>query len=62
MNKKKACKRCRVFVEGDECPLCKGNQFTQSWNGRVALLDASQSLIAKRMGVANNGEYAIKIK
>lgn len=62
MNKKKACKRCRIFVEVDECPICKGNQFTQSWNGRVTLLDATNSLIAKRMGTAANGEYAIKIK
>ena len=62
MNKKKACRRCRVFVDGAECPLCKGNQFAQGWNGRVAVLDVTKSEIAKRMGVTASGEYAIKLK
>lgn len=62
MAKKKACKRCRIFVEGNECPLCKGNQFSNSWQGRVFILDPKKSVIAKRMGVEAKGEYAIKVR
>jgi len=62
MNKKKVCKRCRIFVDAGECPLCKGNQFATGWNGRVVILDTDHSLIAKKMGTTANGEYAIKLK
>lgn len=62
MNKKRACKKCRIIIEGNECPLCKGNQFAQGWNGRVIILDNEHSVIAQRMGTTAKGEYAIKIK
>lgn len=60
--KKKACKRCRMFVDGTECPSCKGNQFTNNWKGRLFVLDATESGIAKRVGMNLNGEYAIKVR
>jgi len=59
---KKVCKKCRLFVEGNECPLCKGNQFSASWQGRINILDANSSAIAKKIGVTVKGEYAIKSK
>ncbi|MBI4451529.1 DNA-directed RNA polymerase subunit E'' [Candidatus Woesearchaeota archaeon] len=61
MTKKKACKRCKVFVEGTECPACKSNQFVLNWKGRVFILDPSRSDIAKKIGVTATGEYAIKV-
>ena len=60
--KKKVCKNCRLFVDGDECPLCKANQFSQSWQGRIAVVNVSKSEIAKKMGIAADGEYAIKLR
>ena len=60
--KKKACKRCRMFVDGSECPGCKGNQFTTNWKGRLFILDTPESGIAKRVGLSVNGEYAIKVR
>lgn len=60
--KKKACKRCRMFVEGTECPSCKGNQFTTNWKGRLSIVNAEESGIAKRVGLTVNGEYAIKVR
>lgn len=59
---KKVCRKCRIFVEGSECPLCKGNQFTDSWKGRIIITDAGRSEIAKKMGITAKGEYAIKIR
>ncbi|MEM4282078.1 MAG: transcription elongation factor subunit Spt4 [Candidatus Woesearchaeota archaeon] len=58
---KKACKKCKIFVEGMECPICKGNTFTTTWRGRIAVLDAERSEIAKKIGVKIKGEYAIKV-
>ena len=59
--KKKACKRCRMFFEGTECPSCKSNQFTTNWKGRLFIL-SDESSIAKRVGITANGEYAIKVR
>lgn len=60
--KKKVCKKCKLFVEGDICPICKGNQFTTTWQGRINILDVSKSIIAKKLGITAKGEYAIKVR
>ena len=62
MSKKKACKNCKIFVEGDKCPICQNSNFSNSWNGRLYILDASKSLIANKINAKIKGEYAIKIK
>jgi len=59
--KKKACKNCKIFVEGDECPICKGTQFVNNWKGRLYVLDANKSEIAKKIESKVKGEYAIKV-
>ena len=60
--KKKVCKNCKMFVEGDVCPVCKGNVFSTNWQGRLAILDSNKSVIAKKIGIAVKGEYAIKVR
>lgn len=62
MAKKKVCKKCKIFVEGPECPICKGNSFTQNWQGRIFIADSNKSDIAKKIGIKIKGEYAIKAK
>ncbi len=59
--KKSACKKCKLIVDGDVCPSCKSNQFTTNWKGRLFIVDATKSAVAKKMGVQYNGEYAIKV-
>ena len=53
---------CRIFVKGTNCPICNGNQFTENWQGRIFVLDANKSEIAKQLGITVKGEYAIKVK
>ena len=60
--KRKICKKCKIFVEGSECPICKENQFETSWKGRIAVLDPERSEIGKKIGIKDKGEYAIKVK
>ena len=60
--KKKVCTKCRVFVAEDKCPLCKGNQFSTNWLGRLHVIDPDNSDIAKKIGFAVEGEYAIKVR
>ncbi len=60
--KKKACKKCKLFVEGNECPACKGNQFSTNWQGRLYIIDPNKSSIAKKTEMTAKGEYAIKVR
>ena len=62
MSKKKACKRCKLFVDGDVCPNCQGTSFSTSWQGRLYIQDAEHSQIAQQIGVKMKGEYAIKVR
>lgn len=59
---RKVCKKCKRFVEGPTCPICKGNQFTDTWKGRIFVIDAENSEVAKKMNLNEKGEYAIKIR
>ena len=62
MTKKKACKKCKIFVEGEVCPICKGNEFVPNWKGRIHIIDHEKSEIAKKAGYTHDGEYAIKVR
>ncbi|MBI5391650.1 DNA-directed RNA polymerase subunit E'' [Candidatus Woesearchaeota archaeon] len=62
MAKKKVCRKCKIFVKGNECPICKGSDVTASWKGRIIIVDAKKSEIAKKLGINVGGEYAIRIK
>jgi RNA polymerase subunit RPABC4/transcription elongation factor Spt4 len=60
--KKKACKKCKIFVEGETCPICKKNSFSTNWQGRIYFIDTKKSTIAQKILVDVKGEYAIKVK
>lgn len=62
MAKKKVCTSCKMFVEEDVCPNCKGNQFSNNWQGRMFINNPEKSTIAKKIGITMRGEYAIKVK
>ncbi len=59
---KKVCKSCKLVVEGNECPICHGNQFTTNWQGRLFILDPNKSMIAEKISCKAKGEYAIKAR
>lgn len=59
---RKVCKKCRVFVKGNECPICKSNNFTEIWQGKINILDANKSEIARKIGINVKGEYVIKVR
>jgi len=60
MTTKKACKNCKIFVKGNQCPVCKGDKFTTSWKGRIIILNTN-SEIAQKIGAKEIGEYALKV-
>jgi len=60
--KKKVCKKCKLFVEGNICPVCKGNQFSVNWQGKLYIVDVNKSMIANKLDIKVKGEYAIKAR
>jgi len=62
MSKKKVCKTCKIFVDGQQCPICKGQTFTTNWQGRIYVVDPKKSEIAQKVGLEAKGEYAIKAR
>ena len=42
--------------------MCNGNQFSDSWKGRIIVFKPEESEIAKKMGINKKGLYAIKTK
>jgi len=59
---RKICKTCKLFVKEDVCPVCKRNQFTTNFKGRIIIMNPEKSEIAKKIGAEIAGEYAIKIR
>ena len=62
MARKKACKSCKYFYTGEECPICKSTQNVTNWKGRINILNCKESEIAKKIGAEQDGEYAIKVR
>jgi DNA-directed RNA polymerase subunit E" len=57
---KKACKSCKYLFDGQKCPACDSDKFTDSWKGKIIVLNAEKSEIAQKTGIKVKGEYAIK--
>jgi DNA-directed RNA polymerase subunit E" len=62
MVRKKACKSCKIFVEGTQCPLCGSKDLTTSWKGRIIIEDPVRSEIAQKLSIKIKGEYSIRTK
>ncbi len=58
----KACRNCRLIIEGDVCPVCKGEDLTKAFEGSILLINAEGSEVAKAINVTAPGIYALKIK
>jgi DNA-directed RNA polymerase subunit E" len=59
----KACRNCnRIVEDASECPVCKNNDLSDSWNGLVVVYDPEDSQIADSIGISTPGRYAIRVK
>ncbi|MDD3083851.1 MAG: DNA-directed RNA polymerase, subunit E'' [Candidatus ainarchaeum sp.] len=62
MGKEKACRECRFLIEeGEKCPNCGNATFTTFWRGYVIIINPENSEIAKKMGIAKMGKYALRL-
>ena len=62
MTKQKACKVCKRIYEGDKCPSCESKESTESFKGRIYLLNPEKSEIAGKLNMKEKGNFAIKTR
>ena len=63
MVKQKACKLCKtIFDSGEKCPNCGSKEYTESFKGRIVVIDPNKSEIAKKLNLKEKGNFAIKTR
>ncbi len=60
MPKEKACKICNTIFEGEKCPKCYSKEFTDSFKGKIIILNPENSEIAQKLNLKDKGIFAIK--
>ncbi len=60
--KPRACKICNRIYEGDKCPNCGSAESVENFKGRIVVLDAEKSEIAKKLNIKSKGNFAIKTR
>ncbi|RMD66115.1 DNA-directed RNA polymerase subunit E'' [Candidatus Pacearchaeota archaeon] len=61
MAKEKACPNCKLIVTTSKCPRCNTGELKENFKGKLILLRPEESEIAKRLGIKQEGEYAIRL-
>ncbi|MBU2612218.1 MAG: DNA-binding protein [Nanoarchaeota archaeon] len=62
--KDKACRICRAIYElsSDKCPNCGSKESTDSYKGKIHVLNHEKSEIADKLNLKSNGKFAIKTR
>jgi len=60
--KQKACKICNRIYEGNKCPECNTKESTESFKGRIIVINPEKSEIAQKLNIKSKGNFAIKTK
>jgi len=61
VKKARACKKCRfIFEEGEKCPRCGSNSFTENWKGKIEIIDPEKSEVSQQIKLSEKGTYTIK--
>jgi len=63
MAKQRACKVCNTIFEGSEkCPNCDSKEYTDTFKGRIVVVDPKKSEIATNINLKEKGNFAIKTR
>ena len=61
MAKEKACKNCKRIYEGPSCPNCDRKEVSETFKGKIEIVNAEKSELAQHLKINKNGRYAIKL-
>ena len=58
----RACKSCKTIFEGaGKCPSCGGEESTDTFKGKVIVVNPENSDIANNLKLYKKGSYAVKL-
>ena len=57
----KACKSCKTIFEGPRCTNCGSEEFTDTFKGKLIVIDSEKSEIAQKLKISKKGVYAFKL-
>lgn len=61
--KEKACKICKtIYEDEDKCPNCDSKENTESFKGRIVVLNHEKSEIAEKLNLKSEGNFALKTR
>jgi DNA-directed RNA polymerase subunit E" len=61
MAKEKACKNCKLIYEGDACPGCGRKETSDTFKGKVEIVNPEKSELAQKLKITKKGIYAIRL-
>ena len=61
MAKEKACKNCKLIYEESVCPSCNKKDTSDTFKGKVEIVDPEKSEVGKQLKVSKKGIYAIRV-
>lgn len=50
-----------MVVDGAKCPSCGSEELSESFKGKVAILNPEASEFAQKLKISKKGVYAIKL-
>ncbi len=63
MPKPRACKICnKIYEEGYVCSKCGSKESTDSFKGRIVVINPEKSEIAQKLNIKSKGNFAIKTR
>jgi DNA-directed RNA polymerase subunit E" len=58
----RACRNCKIIIEENVCPICKGTDLSDDYSGLLIVVDPEGSQMAQKMDIKEEGRYALKIR
>ena len=62
MAKSRACKICNTIKKKKKCTKCDSKEHTESFKGRIVVINPEKSEIAQRLKLKDKGNLAIKTR
>ena len=59
--KELACRKCRTLTTDKVCPNDGSTELSNEWSGLIIIIDPDRSQVAKTLGIAKPGRYALKV-
>jgi DNA-directed RNA polymerase subunit E" len=58
----RACRNCKIIIEENVCPICRGTDLSDDYSGLLVVLEPEGSQMAQEMEIKKEGRYALKIR